>query len=329
MFRKLALALMGAAALMGAPAWAQEFPARTVEVIFPWTPGTSMSVTQVIADSMSDKLGVPMTVISTPGAAGTKALETLQSRPADGYSIFDAYVAPLVLQPVLGNGGWSYSDFAPLHSNLSAPFSIALRKGDDRWANFDEMMAWGREHPGELRYSAGARNTLPHMAIAKVLQEYGVVARNIPYAGDAEARRDLSSGILDFAFVNVGAYQRAPEDFNVLLVLSELDTAKEAFGGAPNITELDINLELSGLAPMGWSWWVVRKDTPPEELAVLREAMSATMKDPEVREAISRLGVVPLEWDYDEYEAIVGPVFEQLKSMGDALAWEEEQMDAL
>lgn len=327
MFRKIALAAVSATMLLTAPAFAGSFPERTIEIIFPWTAGTSMSVAQIIADKMGDELGVSMTVVSTPGAAGTKALATLDNRPANGYSVMDAYVAPLVLQPVLGNGGWTYKDYIPLHSTLSAPFSIGIRADDTRWNTFDEMMAWGKEHPGELRYSVGARNTLPHMVLAKVLQEYDVVARNIPYAGDAEARKDLLSGILDFAFVNVGAFRQAPDSYKILLVLSELENSKKAYGGAPNIEDLDIDLGgLSGLGPMGWSWWVVNKDTPQDKVDVLRKAMNVAMNDPKVRATMENLGVVPLDWDYDQYDEIVGPVFEQLKAMGNALKWEEEQM---
>lgn len=296
MLKNIIFAFVRAIVLIISPiAQAAEFPDRTIEVIFPWTPGTSMSVAQIIAEKMGERLGVALTVISPPGAAGTKALATVDNRPADGYAIMDGYVAPLVLQPVLGNGDWTYEDYAPLRSTLSAPFSIGIRQGDNRWANFDEVMAWGKENPNQLRYSSGARNTLPHMGMAKVLQEYGVVAQNIPYAGDAEARKDLLSGILDFDFANVGAYRQDPDAYNILLVMSELDGAKAAYRGAPDIVDLGIDLELSGLAPMGWSWWVVRKDTPAKQLAVLRASMRRAMTDPDVREAIANLGVVPLE----------------------------------
>ena len=83
------------------------YPARTIETIFPWGPGTAMSVSQIVASALGEELGVSMTVISTPGAAGTKAFQTVLNKPADGYAVFDGYVAPLVLQPILGNADWT------------------------------------------------------------------------------------------------------------------------------------------------------------------------------------------------------------------------------
>lgn len=329
MLKKLIVAGALAAMTLGTNPVHAEFPERTVENIFPWSAGTALSVSQVIAKAMGEELGVSVPVISTPGAAGTKAFITAMNRPADGYTIFDGYVAPLVLQPVLGNADWTYKDFKPLHSAVSNAFSIGGRKGETRWTDFEGLMEYGKANPGKLRYSSGSRNNLPHMVIAKVLQSYGVVAQNIPYKTDGDARKDLKAGVLDFSFVNVGAYLQDKEGFEILLVLSELPGAKASYDGAPSITDLKIDLGLSGLAPMGWTWWLVHKDTPDEVADVLRAAMTRAMNRDDVKEQISRVGFVPLDWDHTQYDEIVGPVAGQLGAMSNALAWEEEELKKL
>ena len=324
---KSSLAGMALIALTAGSAVA-EFPERTIELIHPWNPGNAMSVSQIIAKAMSDELGVSLPVISTPGAAGTKGLITAMGRPADGYTIMDGYVAPLVLQPVLGNADWTYADFKPLNAAVSNAFSIGGRPGETRWSNFEEMMAYGRANPGVLRYSSGSRNNLPHMVIAKVLQSYGVVAQNIPYT-DGNAVKDLKAGVLDFSFINVGNFIQDKEGIDILLVLSELPGAKASYDGAPSIVDLDIDLGISGLAPMGWTWWFVHADTPDDVADTLRGAMSAAMQREDVRTAIEAVGFVPLEWDHTQYDEIVGPVAGQLEAMGNALQWEEEELAKL
>jgi len=329
MYKKLLRLVAALSLTLGATFAQADFPERTVENIFPWSAGTAMSVSQIIAKAMGEELGVSLPVISTPGAAGTKAFKTAMNRPADGYTIMDGYVAPLVLQPVLGKADWTYSDFKPLHSAVSNAFSIGGKKGETRWSNFEELMAYGKENPGKLRYSSGSRNNLPHMVIAKVLQSYGVVAQNIPYKTDGDARKDLQSGVLDFAFINVGAYLQDKEGFEILLVLSELPGAKMSYDGATSIVDLDIDLGLSGLAPMGWTWWLVHKDTPDDVTDTLRTAMKSAMARDDVRSQIEKVGFVPLEWDHDEYDSVVGPVADQLGAMGNALQWEEDEMKKL
>lgn len=97
---------------------------------------------------------------------------------------------------------------------VSNAFAIGGRPDETRWSNFEEMMEHGNANPGELRYSSGSRNNLPHMVIAKVLQSYDVVAQNVPYMQDGNAVKDLKSGVLDFAFVNVGNYIQDKSAFN-------------------------------------------------------------------------------------------------------------------
>ena len=321
--------LAGAIVAASATASLAEFPERNIEIIHPWGPGNAMAMSQVVAKAMGEELGTDMPVISTPGAAGTKGQTTAMAKPADGYTIFDGYVAPLVLQPILGNADWNFKDFKPLSAAVANAFAIAGQVDEGRWSSFEEMMAYCQENRGELRYSSGSRNNLPHMVIAKALQSYDCVAQNVPYTQDGNVFKDLGSKVLDFAFVNVGNYRSNPDKVKILLVLSELESSKKAYDGAPTIGEIGVDLGLSNLGPMGWTWWIVNPDTPDDVTEKLRGAMERAMARPEVIEAVEAIGFVPLSWDHTRYEEIVGGVDAQLNSMGNALAWEEDELKKL
>lgn len=321
--------LAGALVAVSASAALAEFPERNIEVIHPWGPGNAMAMSQVVAKAMGEELGTDMPVISQPGAAGTKAQTTAMAKPADGYTVFDGYVAPLVLQPILGNADWNFKDFTPLSAAVANAFAIAGQVDEERWSNFEEMMAYCAENRGELRYSSGSRNNLPHMVIAKALQSYDCVAQNVPYTQDGNVFKDLGSKVLDFAFVNVGNYRSNPDKVKILLVLSELESSKKAYDGAPTIGEIGVDLGLSNLGPMGWTWWIVNPDTPDDVTEKLRGAMERAMARQDVKDAVEAIGFVPLDWDHTMYEEIVGGVDAQLNSMGNALAWEEEELKKL
>lgn len=77
---------------------------------------------------------------------------------------------------------------------------------------------------------------------------------------------------------------------------------------------------------MGWTWWLVHKDTPDEQTRILRDAMKSVMQREDVRQKIEQVGFVPLDWDHDDYDEVVGSVARQFSEMGDALKWEEEQL---
>ena len=73
MFKRISILTAAALFTLGSYSAQADFPERTIENIFPWSAGTAMSMSQIIAKAMGEELGVSVPVVSTPGAAGTKA----------------------------------------------------------------------------------------------------------------------------------------------------------------------------------------------------------------------------------------------------------------
>ncbi|WP_299653959.1 tripartite tricarboxylate transporter substrate-binding protein [uncultured Jannaschia sp.] len=322
------LALAVGAAIATGPALA-EFPERNIEAIYPWAPGATMAASQVIADAMGEELGVNVSIVSTPGAGGVKAFQTAMANEADGYTLIDGYVAPLVLQPMQGNADWSYEDFTPLWSATSNAFAIAVRKGDERFPDLDALMGYAQENPGDLRYSPGTSGSLPHMVAAKVMQTEDALAQLVPYPEIDNAVRDLRSGILDFIVINPGVYRVNKDDVDILAVLSTLDRSSETYDGAPLIGSLGIDMGMTDLSPMGWDWWLVSNDTPDDVVTTLQDAMGAALAREDVQQKLLDMGYVPTLYGPERYDEIVGPVEEQLSGAVDAIAWEVERMQGL
>lgn len=304
-----------------------EFPERNIENIYPWNPGATMAASQVIADAMGEELGVNISVVSTPGAGGVKAFETALSKEADGYTIFDGYVAPLVLQPMQGNADWNYKDFTPLWSATANAFAIAVRKGEDRFTDLPSLIEYMKERPGELRYSPGTAGALPHMSAAKVMQVTDVYAQLVPYPEIDVAVRDVRSGILDFVVINTGVYAINKDQVDILVVLSDFGAASDTYDGAPLLSEFDIDTGMSGLSTMGWNWWLVRKETPEDVVKELRRAMGAALARDDVQKRLVDMGYVPTLQAPEDYEAVVGPIAEQIQSGIDAIAWEKSKLE--
>lgn len=327
MFNNLSAAALGVA-LLTSPAFA-EFPERNIESIYPWAPGATMAASQIIADAMGDRLGTNISVVSTPGAGGVKAFETALENPADGYTLIDGYVAPLVLQPMQGNADWTYSDFTPLWSATSNAFAIAVRADEDRFADVSALLDYAAANPGDLRYSPGTAGALPHMVAASVMQSTGAVAQLVPYPEIDNAVRDLRGGILDFIVINPGVYNINRDDVRILAVLSTLERSSATYDGAPLIGASGIDMGMRDLSPMGWNWWLVHKDTPADVVATLREAMGEVVNEEDIQAQLLALGYVPTLFGPDQYEDIVGRVTTELQGAIDAIAWESEQLDGL
>ena len=57
--------------------------------------------------------------------------------------------------------------------------------------------------------------------------------------------------------------------------------------------------------------------------------MGRALERPEVKEQIANMGFNILAYPPKDYDAVVGPVADQLRAMGDALRWEEERLRSL
>ena len=326
-FKKLAVGIFAAAALAG-PA-AAEFPERNIEVIHPWPPGVTMASIQVVANAMAEEMDATITVVSTPGGTGVKAMQTALDRPADGYTIFDGWVAPLVVQSLLGNIDADHTDFIPLLAVGGAPNAIAVRRDDDRFQNLGDLIAFMKEHPGELRYTSGAYGNLPHIDLASMMKATDTVAQHVPYGEMEDGVKDLRGGLLDFMGANAGFYRANKEHMRILAVFSELDWVSEAFDGAPKIGATIPDFPLTSLAPMGWSWFAVKNGTPPEAVDALRSAMKIALERDDVKEHFANLGRGVLAYPPEDYEKVVGGVRSQLSEATDSIAWEAEKLKSV
>lgn len=331
MKRLLALLTLVSLALCAGPVLAaQKFPTRPVQVLFPFGPSVTYSVSQVAGEALGQELGQPVSVTSTPGAGGVKAALTVMNKAADGYTIFDGYVAPLVLAPLSGNAKYSHRDFKPLYAVASNAFALVCHKDETRWDDLPGFLRYMKENPGKIVYSSGQDFTLRNLVIVAMLKNEGVVGRKVTYQ-DATEMKDFLAKEFDVMVCNSGQYKTNKDSMRVLAVLSDQPSPEDGIPG-PLPKDYGISLGLSGLAAVGWNWWVVRQDTPDEVVQVLREAMYRAMSKPDTRKKIEFMGFSPLSPDMyspESYDKVCTDITNQLTDAVGAIEWMNEQVAKL
>ena len=328
MYKKSPRSLLAAAALSVAAAGTAlaEFPERQVQVVFPWSPGVAYAVSQVVADRMGNELGQAMPVTSLTGASGVKAALDVLNSPANGYKIFDGYVAPILFAPLMGQTPYQCEDFTPLYGVGSNGFAVGVRKDDERFPDLPALISYAKENPGELRYSGAADISIPHMVAALMLRNANAPARSVPYNDTGEGWKDFLSGELDFMVLNSGNYKANKDDIRVLAVMSDRPMSEHGIPG-PIPKDYGIELGVEGLAAVGWNWWVVKPGTPDDVVETLRAAMLATLNDPETQAKINDLGFTPLPpetYHPGYYLQNCESVRSQLEAGMEAIHWEKQ-----
>jgi|SRR5882762_2920667 len=95
-------ALLAALCLNAAAVQAQQYPAKVVKIVAPYSSGAGPAIfMRVMADRLSRTWGQPVIVDSRPGASGFIAIEAVKNAAPDGHELLAVSNAHLAINPAL------------------------------------------------------------------------------------------------------------------------------------------------------------------------------------------------------------------------------------
>lgn len=184
---------------------AQAYPAKPLEIICPYTPGSSMDIlARIIVNAGPKYFGQPIVVINKPGASGSLgAADVIGSRP-DGYKVLMAsnvfFATTVRTQKVPFNP----NDLVPLANFMSFRHGL-LVKGNAPYKTLDDLLAYWKKSPGQLRWGHTGRGLPLHINGLLIFKKAGMETIDVPYKGSPECFAALLGGHLDAASMVSGA----------------------------------------------------------------------------------------------------------------------------
>ena len=174
---------------------ADGYPSRPIKVVVPYAVGGATDlITRVVAQSLSQSLGVSVIVENRAGGGGTVASRAVSLAEPDGYTLLTATNGPFAIGPAIyPNVGYDpIKSFAPIAYLAGAPDLLVVRS-DLPVNSLAELFAYAKAHPGELNYGAGA-GTPANLIIEWLKVKTGSDIVYIPHKGGAPATTDLLGG---------------------------------------------------------------------------------------------------------------------------------------
>ena len=288
-FKRLA-GLAGAMilAMMAAPAFAQDYPARPITIIVPFAAGGPTDViARIVADNMSKTLGQTILIENVVGAGGTTGSTRAMRAAPDGYTIemghMGTHAASVALYPNL-----AYKpdvDFEPIGMAAGTPILILARK-DLPPKDLKEFIAYVKANETKLNAAHAGVGSVSHVTGLFLNHLLGVKPTLIPYQGTGPAMNALVGGQIDYMTdqivnavpqVNGGtikAYAIGTPDRNPSL--PDLPTSKEA--GMPDFQA------------SAWNALFAPKGTPKPILDKLSAALDKALDDEATRKRLLDLG---------------------------------------
>jgi len=189
----LAAALLAAVATT-APC-AQEFPARPVRVIVPFSPGGAVDgPMRVIAQELGKRWGQQVVVENRPGAGATIGSEIVAKAAPDGYTLLLASQTNAISATLYTKLPFDpVEDFVPITLIGREPGVLVVNPAFPP-KTFQEFVAYVKARPGQVDYASSGNGSGQHLFMALLASQTGMQLTHVPYKGSGQATTDLLGG---------------------------------------------------------------------------------------------------------------------------------------
>ena len=294
-------AILAAPALLPAlAARAQDFPARPVRIIVPYTPGGVSDITaRLIAEPMAATLGQPVPVENRAGADGVIGTEVVAKSAPDGHTLALVSVGHPVNAAFYRLPFDTIRDFTFLTLTTRTPLVIVAARSFAA-STPRELVEHARRHPAGHVTFAGTGGVV-RLAPVLFAQQTGTQMTYVPYRGSTQAHPDLIAGRVDIMFDTVPAALPHIQS-GALKALATTGAAR-----APQLPDVPTVGEalLPGFESSTWGMVMGPAGLPAPVAGRLHGAILAALRTPTVLERHRTLGAEVVSSTPEETAAFV------------------------
>ncbi len=286
MKKVLVILITAAAALLGRPLYADDFPSRPITLVNVFGAGSaSDTLCRIIGDKLSPALGQPILVEDRPGADGALAAQYVHHQPADGYTLLMATNSPLSADPFI-HKNLNYDpikDFVPI--TRVGSFTLMLVVNSQLPIHsIKELVEYSKSHPGQLSFASG--NTAGIVGGYTLAKWAEISMLHVPYKTTGPALEDIIAGRVSMMFADFTTAMPHVRAGTVRpLAISRIHRSS-LYPDLPTMDEAGIK----GFNLDAWAGLVAPAGTPPAIVAKLNGALRTVIDSPEVQAKFKNVG---------------------------------------
>lgn len=276
------------AALLAAPALAQEWPSKAVRMVVPWGPGggTDIAARQLGA-RLTEMYGQQFPIDNRGGANGMIGADLVAKAPGDGYTV----MVHTLSSHVLNTSYYSklpYNpdrDFAPITLVGKVPLVLFVHPSFPV-KTVRDVVNIARAKPDSVQYASFATGSPSHFAGALLAHMTGTKMLHVPYKGGGLAMAAVLGGeaYLHFGGIAVGLPHVQAGKIRAIAVstaertpqLPELPTVAEAL----NLKDYDVSVTFGML---------VAASTPKALQNTIFQKVAAAVNSKEYKERLHKV----------------------------------------
>jgi tripartite-type tricarboxylate transporter receptor subunit TctC len=268
------------------PASGETYPARTIRIIAPYTPGSPNDVmVRLLAQRLQTSLGQPIIIDNRPGGGTTIGTKAAALANPDGYTLLFSS-SSLVIDPAM-HRKVDYDplkDFAPVATVTTTSWLVVVHP-DLPAKTLREFIAYTKANPGKTSFGF-AQGTA-----AQIVGEWfkvltGADILSVPYKGGAAAVPDFLGGRIQMLL---------PTPATTLSLIREGKMRPLAITSParrPDLPDVPTMAE-SGLPQLTLDFWagiLAPAGTPAEVVGKLNAAINEALRSPDTKASMAKLG---------------------------------------
>jgi tripartite-type tricarboxylate transporter receptor subunit TctC len=266
-----------------------DYPVRTIRIVVPAPPGTTLdALPRIIADRLAVRWGKPVIIENRPGASQNLGAEVVAKAEPNGYTLLATPMGPLVIsQHLFPKLGFNPGAFMPVSIIVRQP-AILVAYPKAPFSTAQDLIAFAKTNPNKVNYGSPGTGSSLHL-IAEVLQSSsGIRLVHVPYKGMAPAMSDLLAGHISMTVDVLG---------NALPYIKEGKLKALGVTSETRVPELPdiaaITETIPGFIFIEWFAFVAPPKTQFGIVAKFSQAVAETLQQPEVVKRFRDLSVTP------------------------------------
>jgi tripartite-type tricarboxylate transporter receptor subunit TctC len=261
------------------------FPSRPIDVVTHASPGggTDLTARSMIAGAR-ESLGVDMAVVFKGGGGGVVAMNYVDDRPRDGYTVM-AITPTHLFALARGQSAITIDDIIGIARATEDPL-IVTTGAVDEIRTLADLIALGHERP--IKWGTGLVGGIDHVAGLALADAAATALSAVPFNGGGEVAANLIGRNIDAAALNLSEALDEIERGSLRGLAVMARQRLELVPDVPTTVELGYDAVFATVRG-----YVVLRGTPEDRVAVLERGLLAGMEHPAYREYLAGAGLSP------------------------------------
>jgi tripartite-type tricarboxylate transporter receptor subunit TctC len=261
-----------------------KFPEKPIDMTILFGAGGGADVEgRLIADLASKELGQPIVCNNRTGGGGAVGYNYTYSAKPDGYNICWNSTS-LSTSYHQGNLSHPYTEYKSVIGVTSEANGIAIKKGDNRFSNLEEFIAYAKAHPGELKVGNNGAGSSTHLMSAGFEHAAGIKYLHVPLDSNTSSVALLGGqvdAIVSGSFEIIQFVEAGSMDAIGVISPERLKQLPDV----PTVKEKGVDMDI-----VMYRGIIVPKDTPDDVVKVLESAFRKAAENEKFVEMIESHG---------------------------------------